>query len=145
MSSAAKLYTPQVLALATSLADWPLDAGLELSGDARSAVCGSSITLGLSLANDGTIVGLGVKSHACAIGQAAAGLFARAATGRNRAEIETAFAALQRWLEDGAAPPPAWPGIDLLDAARAYPARHGAILLPWKAALAALPSTAEPG
>jgi hypothetical protein len=33
---------------------------------------------------------------------------------------------------------PDWPGFELLAAARDYPARHGAILLPFDAAIAAL-------
>ena len=37
-----------------------------------------------------------------------------------------------------------WPGFDLLAAARDYPARHGAILLPFDAAVAALGEQAAP-
>ena len=39
----------------------------------------------------------------------------------------------------------AWPDLDLVAPAVAYPARHGAMLLPWKAALAALSSASAPG
>jgi len=35
---------------------------------------------------------------------------------------------------------PDWPGLDAIEAARAFPGRHGAMLLPWQAALAALSS-----
>ncbi|QYU66279.1 hypothetical protein J4558_14920 [Leptolyngbya sp. 15MV] len=48
-----------------------------------------------------------------------------------------AEAGIALWLS-GAGPRPDWPGLELLEPARAYPARHAAILLPWKAALAAL-------
>ncbi|MGB3320231.1 MAG: iron-sulfur cluster assembly scaffold protein, partial [Sphingopyxis granuli] len=45
--------------------------------------------------------------------------------------------AIAGWFAgEGAAPD--WPGFDLLAPARDYPARHGAILLPFDAAVAAL-------
>jgi NifU-like protein involved in Fe-S cluster formation len=37
---------------------------------------------------------------------------------------------------------PDWPGIDLIAVARDYPARHGAIMLAWEAALSALEQAA---
>lgn len=139
MSSAAALYTPDVLGLAVSLAAYPLDDDLPLRGTARAAVCGSTIELGLELDPDGRIARLGLKAHACAIGQAAAALFARSAQGQDRPAIATSLAGLELWLGEGSASLPDWPGIAAIAAARAYPARHGAILLPWKAAMAALP------
>ncbi|MGB7409056.1 MAG: hypothetical protein WA908_11165 [Pontixanthobacter sp.] len=41
------------------------------------------------------------------------------------------------WLKDRG-PLPDWPRLGILDEARAYPSRHDAILLPWRAATAAL-------
>jgi hypothetical protein len=40
-------------------------------------------------------------------------------------------------LEEGAELPD-WPDFSLLEAARDYPGRHGALQLPWRAALDAL-------
>ncbi|HEX4847480.1 MAG TPA: iron-sulfur cluster assembly scaffold protein [Novosphingobium sp.] len=139
MSSAAALYTPEVLALATGLAGYPLSDGLALRGSARAPLCGSTIAIGLALDADERIAGLGIKAHACAIGQAAAGIFAAAARGQDRAGIAKALAEVELWLTDEGAGLPDWPGLSAIAAARAYPARHGAILLPWKAALSALP------
>lgn len=136
MSSSATLYTPQVLALATSLARFPLDEDLPLRGAARSPTCGSSIELGLSLDSLGAIERIGLRAHACAIGQAAAAIFAESAAGREAAAIKDAETQIGTWLEGGALPD--WPEFTAISAARAYPARHGAILLPWKAALGAL-------
>lgn len=139
MSSTAALYTPEVLGLATGLAAFPLSDDLPLRGLARAPVCGSTIELGLLLDGNGRITQLGLKAHACAVGQAAAALFARSAPGKSRAEIAAALTGLEVWLAAGSGPLPDWPGMAVIAAARAYPARHGAILLPWKAALAALP------
>ena len=142
MATAATLYTSEVLALATSLAGFALDDGLTLRGEARSAQCGSSLTLGLALAPDGTIARAGLAAHACAVGQAAAAIFVHAASGLRPSEIISAQAAISGWLEASARGEmqslPSWPGLSAIAAAAAFPARHGAILLAWRAACAAL-------
>lgn len=138
MSAAAALYTPEVLALATNLARFALDEGLTLRGSARSPSCGSSLDLGLALDSSGRIERIGLRSHACAIGQAAAAIFAGGAKGRNREAIAAAETALAAWLAGGELPD--WPGLGVLARARDYPARHAAVMLPWRAALGALPS-----
>jgi NifU-like protein involved in Fe-S cluster formation len=139
MATAAALYTPEVLALATGLAAWPWDESLPLKGGARSKSCGSTLALALALDERGRIERLGLKAQACAIGQASAALFAKHAIGRNAGEIDSARRQLDAWLA-GEGDPPDWPGLDLLEPARAYPARHGAIKLAWQAALELLPT-----
>ena len=134
---AVTLYTPAVLAAATGLAAWPWDETLAFKGQARSRTCGSVLAMGLALDDAGHIVAIGIRAHACAIGQAAAHAFASAATGQNRAAIAAARAALSDWLT-GEGDLPDWPGLDVIAAARAYPARQGAIVLAWDAALDAL-------
>jgi NifU-like protein involved in Fe-S cluster formation len=143
VATATALYTPQVLALATGLAAYPLSDDLPLQAGARSKSCGSTLTLGLATDAEGRIARLGLKAQACAIGQAAAAIFAQAAGGRNGAEIAAAGHALGAWLA-GAGPRPDWPGLELLEPARAYPARHGAIMLAWNAARELLPTSVQP-
>ena len=82
-----------------------------------------------------------MRVRACAVGQASAAIFARHATGRDLASMQGALERLEAWLADEG-PEPDWPDLELVAAARAYPARHGAMLLPWKAACAALSSVA---
>lgn len=135
----ARLYTPEVLALAASLATYPFDESLPFTGQARSQSCGSTLAMSIGLDPSGRIACLGLKPHACAIGQASAAIFAAAARGRGRDEIVASEAALSKWLS-GDADLPDWPGLAAIAAARDYPARHGAILLPWRAALDALPT-----
>ena len=137
MASAARLYTPEVLSLAAGLAAVPLDPAMPLQGRARSPACGSAIDLSLRLDDAGAIAAVGLRARACAIGQASAAIFAAAAPGRSLAEIAGALAGLEVWLAEGGALPE-WPGLDPLVPARDFPGRHGAILLPWKAAVAAL-------
>ena len=139
MARAASLYTPTVLALATELAGYPAPGTCSLQGRARSPACGSQLDLGLDLAADGTIAAIGLSVVSCAIGQASAAIFARAAKGHSIETLAASRSEIESWLA-GATPLPAWPGLDAIAAAQAYPARHGAVLLPWKAALSALSS-----
>ena len=143
MASATVLYTPQVLSLATSLARWPWDEAATYKGEARSPTCGSTVAVGLTLEPDGRIGRVGLRVHACAIGQGSAAIFAAAAPGFDREALEQSERDIERWLR-GSAPLPDWPGLSQIAAARGFTARHGAILLPWKAALAALPSSGNP-
>jgi NifU-like protein involved in Fe-S cluster formation len=139
MASAAVLYTPQVLALATSLADFPWNDAMPLQGSARSKSCGSTLVLGLRTDAEGRIADIAIRSQACAIGQASAAIFAAAAKGADAARIAEADEQISAWLA-GTGDMPDWPGIEAIAAAREYPARHGAIKLAWQAARDLLPS-----
>ncbi|HSQ95369.1 MAG TPA: iron-sulfur cluster assembly scaffold protein [Croceibacterium sp.] len=143
MAGADKLYTPELLALAVGLAEFPADPSLPLHGQARSKSCGSTLSADIGLDEAGCIERIGLQVRACAVGQAAAAIFAKAAFGRNLAEIEGTHAALHAWLA-GTAGLPDWPGLAAIAPARDFRGRHGAIMLPWTAARDAL-STAAPG
>ncbi|GFE76531.1 iron-sulfur cluster assembly scaffold protein [Novosphingobium sp. TCA1] len=135
--SSAVLYTPDVLGLTIRLAAYPWDEGLPFKGEARSQSCGSTIALGLALDGQGAVARIGVRSQACAIGQAAAAIFADAAIGRSPRDLHAAAEAIALWLS-GERNLPEWPGLAAIAKARDYSARHGAVLLPWHAAVQAL-------
>jgi len=137
--TATKLYTPEVLGLATGLAEFAWDEDLPLQAEARSRSCGSSIALGLELDAAGKVERVGMKSHACAVGQAAAAIFAKAATGRTLDEIGAAAGEIEAWLARESELP-GWPGLAAIAPALDYPARHPAIMLAWNAARHLLPS-----
>lgn len=136
-SEGSRLYTPEILGLTLRLADFPWIDGLAMEGQARSPSCGSTLAIGLDSDGEGLIAGLGMRVQACAIGQASAALFADSANGLGATDIEQAATAMAAWLA-GEGPLPNWPRIGLLTPALAYPGRHGAIMLPWKAAVQAL-------
>jgi NifU-like protein involved in Fe-S cluster formation len=136
MASVAALYTPEVLGLATRLAEWRIDAGMPLQGDARSASCGSTLRVAIALDDDGRVARIGLAAQACAIGQASAAIMAAQAIGRDQRDFANAEAAISNWLA-GESALPEWPGISAIAAARDYKGRHGAILLGWRAVLAA--------
>lgn len=139
--SAARLYSPAMLAAAMELAGYPPIENTRHRGSARSPACGSTLAMDLLLHADGRIERLGMTVRACAVGQAAAAVFARHAAGRTEADVRAAHERLTAWL-DGVGPEPDWPDIALIAPAREFRGRHGAMLLPWRAAMAALSSTA---
>jgi NifU-like protein involved in Fe-S cluster formation len=132
------LYTTEILRLAASLDEpHPLqreDGRAEL----RSPTCGSRITLAVQLDEDRRIERLSIEVHACAFGQASAALVQRHSRGRTHGEVAEAMLSLSRWLASVHDEPGSWPGIVALAPARSRNARHGAILLPFRALLAAL-------
>ncbi|MFN2100676.1 iron-sulfur cluster assembly scaffold protein [Altererythrobacter sp. MF3-039] len=132
-----KLYSPTLLGLATQLAKYPLHDDLSQVGEAHSRTCGSSVVCGLKSDANGRLSELGLRTSACAVGQAAAAIFAQNAEGHDQAALDEYILAIEDWL-GGKGHQPDWPGIDALQPAIAFPARHAAILLAWKAASEAL-------
>ena len=133
----APLYTTEILRLAASLpAPHPLDRE-DGRAELRSPTCGSRVETAVELDDDGRVRALSQHVHACAFGQAAATLLERSAVGRNDEAVRQAIAELSSWL-DGADRALAWPGLTALAPARSRKSRHGAILLPFRALLAAI-------
>jgi NifU-like protein involved in Fe-S cluster formation len=133
----APLYTTEILRLAASLGEpHPLsreDGRAEL----RSPTCGSRVATTVQLNPDAQVEALSQQVHACAFGQASAAVLERGAIGRSRDEVQTALAEFDAWL-GGSDAVPAWPGLVALAPARSRTSRHGAILLPFRALLAAI-------
>jgi len=132
-----KLYSPGLLALAASLADYPLKGDFALRSEGRSRTCGSTIAVGLEAGEEGRVARVGMQVAACAVGQSSAAILAGGLAGRTRADLVEATRGIEAWAE-GMGELPDWPGIEALAPARDHPGRHGALLMPWKAALDAL-------
>ena len=82
--------------------------------------------------------------HACAFGQASAALVERQAIGRTHDEVSEALVALSRWLAEEQDDDRRLAGHGRARAgARARKARHGAILLPFRALLAAIEAAGD--
>ena len=138
-----KLYTPNLLSLATQLADFPLDKQFAFNASGRSRTCGSTIELGVDLDADGSIARLGMHVSACAIGQSSAAVMALGARGRSPADLAATTQAIKQWLRsdrEATCDFPQWPLLDALKPAHDHPARHSALLLAWTAITQALSS-----
>jgi NifU-like protein involved in Fe-S cluster formation len=137
----APLYTTEILRLAASLAA-PHELEREDGRAAvRSPTCGSRMQTIVQLDADGRLEALSQTVLACAFGQASATLLERSAVGRSRDDVQTAVTEVEEWL-DGSDVMPQWPGIAALTPARSRKSRHGAILLPFRALLAAMDQAA---
>lgn len=134
----APLYTSEILRLAASLPEpRPLER-VDGEAEERSPTCGSRIRIQVMLSTDGRVLGLRQQVHACAFGQASAALLARSAQGQDLETVDAAVADLHGWLAKEQEQPGGWPGLEALAPARARTARHGAILLPFRALAGAM-------
>jgi NifU-like protein involved in Fe-S cluster formation len=131
------LYTRDILRLATSIPHMGRLDRPQASAEKTSRICGSRITVDLTLNGEGQVAELGLEVRACALGQASASLMARHAYGRTGAELAAARDALRFYLEGLRDDPGDWPGLSVFDEARRHAARHAAILLPFDAATTA--------
>lgn len=129
-----------MLALSAELARYPLSRGFPFQSESRSSVCGSTIALGLATNEAGGITRIGLKVSACAVGQSSAAILAGEVEGRTLDELGEALSQTRRWLA-GEGNLPDWPRLDAIAGALPHPGRHGALLLPWEAAIKALSST----
>jgi NifU-like protein involved in Fe-S cluster formation len=131
-----KLYSQRILALAADIPHLGRLPGPQASVKRRSPLCGSTVTVDLSL-KDGRIAEFAQDVKACALGQASASVVGAQIIGRSRAEVEAARDALRAMLkEDGPTPAPPFEGLEVLRPAKDYRNRHMSILL-------ALEATAE--
>ncbi len=129
-----KLYSGQILQLATSIPHTTRLDAADASVKKRSPLCGSTVTIDLIVEN-GLITDFGQDVKACALGQAAASVVGANIIGRTRTEVEAARDALKAMLkEDGPTPPAPFDGLEVLRPAREYKNRHASIMLTLDAA-----------
>ena len=127
------LYDRDILRLAASIPHHGRLEGAQASVEKRSPVCGSSIVVDVALDDEGRLTELGQDVKACALGQASASLMGAHAIGRSGAELTAARDALSAFLAGERDDPGDWPGIDILERARPFKARHKSILLAFEA------------
>ncbi|WP_309612225.1 iron-sulfur cluster assembly scaffold protein [Sphingomonas sp.] len=131
------LYTRDILRLATSIPHLGALDRADGHAELRSPTCGSRVAASVRM-EDGRVAALGQSVEACAFGQASAALMGAHAVGRSRAEVAQALAELTDWLTGKRVDPGNWPGLAVLAPALPKIGRHGAILLPFRALLAAI-------
>lgn len=140
-----KLYSTRILALAADIPHLGRLAAPQASVRKRSPLCGSTVTVDLSLA-EGRVKDFAQEVKACALGQAAAAILGAAVIGRTSAELDRAEEALEDMLTKGG-PVPAAPfdGFEALLPAREFKNRHASILLSVRAAAEAARNAASLG
>jgi len=105
----------------------------DLTVSRTSPLCGS--TLALDIRHDGRLVtALGYRARACTLGMASTAVVVAKAPGQSFAEIGEAgaqLAALLAGVDVNFAD--YWAELGMFTAARAFPTRHGSIMLPFDA------------
>lgn len=129
----APLYNSTILRLAATIPHHSRLDHPQASVEKRSPVCGSRVTVDVSLDSDGRVAEIGQEVRACALGQASASLMAAEAIGRRVEELEHARDALTAFLAGERDDPGGWPGLDIFLPARPHKARHASIRLAFEA------------
>jgi NifU-like protein involved in Fe-S cluster formation len=138
-----KLYSQRILALAADIPYHSRLAGADATVTKRSPLCGSTVTVDITVDPDGHIASFGQDVKACALGQASASVFGGAVVGRTLEEVRTARDELKAMLKtDGPVPDAPFEGFEALLPARDYRNRHASILLVPDATVAALEEVA---
>lgn len=137
------LYTIEILRLAASIPHLGRLTDAHSEVELRSPTCGSKVRIGVRLDESGRVTALGQEVEACAFGQASAALMGAHVIGRSAQELNEAMKAYEQWLRGTRADPGDWPGLGVLAPARTKLGRHGAMLLPFRATLAAMLAATE--
>ena len=132
-----KLYSREILRLATSLPHNDTLETAQSSATCRAPVCGSEMTADVAIDDTGNITGLAIRAKACALGQASAAVLRTKALGQDAAQIRTVIVSMKSALQNGNSKL-AWPELEPFRYASDFPARHGAIMLPFETLIAAL-------
>ncbi|MEL6585175.1 MAG: iron-sulfur cluster assembly scaffold protein [Pseudomonadota bacterium] len=111
----------------------------------RSPLCGSTVTVEISIGSDGRIDGYSQNVKACALGQAAASVAGRHMIGRSLDEVVQARDELRSMLKnDGPAPSAPFEELEVLLPAKDFRNRHASILLALDATVDALETATCP-
>ncbi|MFS2317063.1 iron-sulfur cluster assembly scaffold protein [Maricaulis sp. D1M11] len=136
------LYSNDVLRLAAQMPRVGRLGAPATSSRKVSRLCGSEIEVDL-MVQDGRVVDMAQRVKACALGQASAAILGKHVVGATQDELLNARNALRAMLKSSApAPRGRFAELAVLASAKAYPARHQSIMLPFEAAVAAFEATA---
>jgi NifU-like protein involved in Fe-S cluster formation len=132
------VYNRRILELA---ADIPRQGRLphaEASATAHSKLCGSTVTVDLSMDGD-TVTDFAHEVKACALGQASSSIMARHVVGSTAAELREIREIARKMLKENGAPPSGkWEDLRVLEPVREYKARHASTLLTFDAVVDAI-------
>ncbi|MGB0498832.1 MAG: iron-sulfur cluster assembly scaffold protein [Rubricella sp.] len=125
-----KLYSKRILALASDIPHMQRLDTPDATVMKRSPLCGSTVTVDVTLDSEGRVAAFGQEVKACALGQSSASVFSAAVIGRTIEELRTARDQLKAMLkEEGPVPDAPFEGYEALLPARDYRNRHASILL----------------
>jgi NifU-like protein involved in Fe-S cluster formation len=133
-----EIYNQRILELAGNIPRLGRLANPDASAKAHSRLCGSTVTIDLSL-KDGRVIDFAHEVKACALGQASSSLMARHIIGAAAEELTELRDSMTRMLKANGPPPDGkWAEFAVLEPVRGYKARHASTLLTFDAVADAL-------
>ena len=134
------IYNRRILELAADIPRLGRLAQPDASATAHSKLCGSTVTVDLSLDEDGaTVRDFAHDVKACALGQASSSLMARHVVGASADELRAVRESMRAMLKENGAPPQGtWADLAVLEPVREFRARHASTLLTFDAVVDAL-------
>lgn len=132
------IYNRRILELAADIPRLGRLAAPGASATAHSKLCGSTVTVDLSVEN-GIVTDFAHDVKACALGQASSSIMARHVVGTGTLELRALHDTVRRMLKENGPPPDGrWADVAVLEPVRDYKARHASTLLTFDAVVAAL-------
>lgn len=123
------VYNLKILELASDIPHSGRLASAQATASARSKLCGSTITVDVSLAG-GQISEFAQDVKACLLGQAAAAIVGRQIVGTSPAEFAEVGDTMRKMLREGGPPPDGrWSDLKLLQPVKDYAHRQASTLL----------------
>lgn len=133
MSDLDDIYNSKILELAAHIPRIGRLPAPQATATARSRLCGSEITVDLSLA-DGRVSDYAQTVKACLLGQAAASVMGQTIVGATPQEIRAVGQTVRAMLKDGGtAPSGIWADLAVLAPVRDYKHRHDAVMIVFEA------------
>lgn len=132
------VYNRRILELAADIPHQGRLAHPDASATAHSKLCGSTVTVDVSMAGD-VVTEFAHEVKACALGQASSSIMARNVIGSTAAELREIREVARRLLKENGAPPDGkWADLRVLEPVRDYKARHASTLLTFDAVVDAI-------
>lgn len=138
------LYNEKILNFAAHIGQTERLTAPQATVTHHSPLCGSRITVDLSLDPEGRVAAYGQQVRACALGQAAASILGQHIVGQDAATLRQLVGVMRSMLKENGPPPGAdfangaFADLEVLVPVREHKARHNAVLLPFEAAVKAI-------
>ncbi|MDO8787972.1 MAG: iron-sulfur cluster assembly scaffold protein [Sulfuritalea sp.] len=109
------------------------------TGEAKldNPLCGDRVRMQVAVAS-GCVTAIAHETRGCLLCRAAASVIGLQAVGHDANGIKAVAHDLESILHEGGPVAPGWPELSMFGPARGYPSRHGCVLLPFRALLAAM-------
>lgn len=133
------VYNSKLLELAGNIGALTRLDNPQATAKRHSKLCGSTVSVDISLGPDGTVCAYGQDVKACALGQASAAIVAAGIIGATPDELRQARDSAYAMLKNEAEPPQGrFADMQFLQPVKDYKARHASTLLVFDAVVAAL-------